>query len=455
MSLNKPKRARGRPKKILTSTELREKEAKPKRARGRPKKILTSNEKKEKEAKLKKILTSNEKKEKDFHKTKRGTSTLSPFTILQNIKRFNNYNKIIDYFTKINLSKYQCLELHKINGSYELTPNLILYKKLGSKSVYGMVYKCKNINPNFNIPRFTAKIQLKSKQSMIEISILNLITNYSIKYNIPHLPIIYKAIECSKIIRDDKYPALLAKARSKHKKYQIILNELASGDLSRFFDKYLSFFKYEKFFKNLYEQLFISLVLIHSMGLSHNDCHTGNFLYHKIKPGGCFHYKINGIDYYIENIGFLWTTWDFGISSRLYKYGDYINDYMYFNAVLRPNKPEMITEEFINHDFYGERNFKLWGYLPSYISVPQSIKTLQTVLWKHLGELQKYNDISIIQDRKLTEDLWLKFLLDNNYLFSKTPIGEVLSDVSVRIPQYKGNHRYEDDITFVIDKIKL
>ena len=95
MSLTKPKRGRGRPKKILTSTEIREKEAKPKRGRGRPKKILTSTEIRENEAKPKrargrpkKILTSTEIREKEakpkketniFHKTKRGTSTLSPF----------------------------------------------------------------------------------------------------------------------------------------------------------------------------------------------------------------------------------------------------------------------------------------------------------------------------------------------------------------------------------------
>ncbi len=36
----------------------------------------------------------------------------------------------------------------------------------------------------------------------------------------------------------------------------------------------------------------------------HYDSHWGNFLYHKIKPGGYFHYNIFGNDYYIENYGF-------------------------------------------------------------------------------------------------------------------------------------------------------
>ena len=45
----------------------------------------------------------------------------------------------------------------------------------------------------------------------------------------------------------------------------------------------------------------------------HNDAHAGNFLYHRVKPGGYFHYNIYGKDYYIENIGYLWVIWDFGL----------------------------------------------------------------------------------------------------------------------------------------------
>ena len=64
----------------------------------------------------------------------------------------------------------------------------------------------------------------------------------------------------------------------------------------------------------------------------HNDAHAGNFLYHRIKPGGYFHYNIYGQDFYLENIGFLWVIWDFGliqpfsnsnlINNNKYGYGD-------------------------------------------------------------------------------------------------------------------------------------
>ncbi|KAI6804018.1 hypothetical protein KC361_g304 [Hortaea werneckii] len=46
----KPKRGRGRPRKILTEKEIKEKEAKKSRGRGRPRKILTEKEQREKDA---------------------------------------------------------------------------------------------------------------------------------------------------------------------------------------------------------------------------------------------------------------------------------------------------------------------------------------------------------------------------------------------------------------------
>lgn len=433
-------------KMILKLREKQEekKEEKPKKQRGRP----TKNG----EKKTKKTTST-----KDFfYKKRSNTSSLSPFSILNNISRFNNYNKIVKYVEiDINLSKKTCLDLYSEPSKYLLGKNLLLYKRIGSDSVYGIVYKCKNINPVYQqIPKFTAKIQLKTKQAIIENSLLTVITKYAISNGIPNLPIIYKSLECNMIDKgNQKYPPLLANADKKSKKYMIILNELASGDLARFIDKYASFFKHENFFKNLYEQVFISLLLIHSIGLSHNDCHSGNFLYHKIKPGGCFHYKINDDDYYIENLGFLWTVWDFGISSKLYTHGQYIKDYMYVNTILRKNKNELITPDFQIHDFY--KSFKRWGYFSKEIDVHPKITELQMVLWKHLGEYQRYNDVAIISKRGLTEDLWLKFLLDNNYLFSKVPIGNILSSSKIKISKYNENINFTKTTPFLVDKIKF
>jgi hypothetical protein len=46
------------------------------------------------------------------------------------------------------------------------------------------------------------------------------------------------------------------------------------------------------------------------------DAHWGNFLYHKIKPGGYIHYKIYDNDIYIKNMGYMWIIWDYMIKKK-------------------------------------------------------------------------------------------------------------------------------------------
>jgi predicted unusual protein kinase regulating ubiquinone biosynthesis (AarF/ABC1/UbiB family) len=80
--------------------------------------------------------------------------------------------------------------------------------------------------------------------------------------------------------------------------------------------------------ENALTQIFISLLFFYQeTGYYHNDAHWGNFLYHKIKKGGYFHYKINGKSYYIENIGYLWVIWDFGLAKLINSRFDIRTDY--------------------------------------------------------------------------------------------------------------------------------
>ena len=102
-------------------------------------------------------------------------------------------------------------------------------------------------------------------------------------------------------------------------------------------------------------QIFISIMFFHYYTNSHhNDAHSGNFLYHKIKPGGYFHYNIYGKDYYLENIGYLWVIWDFGLATHFSKtrkigttnfqktistdYYKIIDTFGYYTAVMTSNE---------------------------------------------------------------------------------------------------------------------
>ncbi len=52
---------------------------------------------------------------------------------------------------------------------------------------------------------------------------------------------------------------------------------------------------------------------------SHNDLHYGNVLVHQVPPGGYWQYKINNKIYNIENMGYLFVLWDFGMTHIKHK----------------------------------------------------------------------------------------------------------------------------------------
>ena len=351
----------------------------------------------------------------------------------KSLNKFDKYKIILNYFKDIKLSSNKCIELYKEQNKYLLSNDILLYKKIGSASAFGVVYKSMNININYNIPKFVIKLQLNTKEMKNELDTFKKISDYAIKYNVPNFPILYKSIICDNIIRNSSYPDLLAKSNKKNKKYSIIIYELAKGDLKSFLNNNKSLS--EKIWKNIYEQIFMSILLLHSLNIIHNDTHYGNFLYIKIKEGGCFHYKINDDDYYIENIGYIWMIWDFGNSRELSKVskGLFIEDYMLINLFMRKRDLEMEkNKDFKNHNIYGN-NDRYAGYMDDTITIPNSIIKLQEKLWKHLGELINHYSVVITHRKNLTEYLWFKYFIDNNLLFSKTPIGDIISSVIINI----------------------
>jgi len=347
-------------------------------------------------------------------------------------ERFKNYRKMILYLLNVSL-KNNCLRIGD-NNNYLLGNNINLYEKIGSESKYGNIYKCKNTNPIFEgIPKFTIKVQLFNKVIRNEIRIALKISNYGIKYKIPNLPIIYKIIKCNDLSFANNFLKIKEKSKSKSKirSYVMILNELAKGDLYYFLKNTMMS---DELWRNTYEQIFISLLILHSKGILHNDAHGGNFLYHKIKKGGCFHYNINEVDYYIKNLGYIWTSWDYGLIKKLETYGSYVYDYMDILLVMRKNDITKMTPRYKNHKYYKKYQ---WGYLNKNVNVSNDIQKLQIKLYEKLGESNKNNHIYQIKRLKLTEDLFLKYFLKKGLLFMDKPDGKIISSVKIRIPVYK------------------
>ena len=205
------------------------------------------------------------------------------------------------------------------------------------------------------------KIMNDNKVGQREFNILNLIKNK--KKNNIHFPIIYKTTLCdinkvNKIWTHSHRPinsSSFTRSSSEEplQNHYIILNELANGDIKQFKDQDHSI----KVINNAIVQIFIAILSLHNIGYNHLDTHWGNFLYHKVTKTikkEYFYYKINGKKLYLENIGYIFTIWDFGKAKPIKDYYDIkFNDYArilhiinkYFNK--KKSNKNMKLEEII------------------------------------------------------------------------------------------------------------
>lgn len=242
------------------------------------------------------------------------------------------YFKNLLKYLKVDVSSMNnCLEFTGFvndNPTFKIGDNIIAKNQIGRPSAYGIVY-LSSFKDSDNKPfEYATKIQLLEKEAKTEIRILETLREALLRETTPHFPYLYSVLYCDDVKKDfkdipkdqfKKFPALL----KKKKPIAMILNELANGDLKTFVNNNKSNLN---LLKNAYIQVLISLFTFNMVTNSfHNDAHWGNFLYHKIKPGGYIHYRIQGVDYYLENLGYLWVIWDFGNIKPLNELGYHID----------------------------------------------------------------------------------------------------------------------------------
>lgn len=188
-------------------------------------------------------------------------------------------------------------------------------KRIGSDSVYGIAYS----NMGKKMLRkvaFASKIMPATARGLTtpkkEIELLRRMSELVERNITPHMPITYKVVKCTK-------PMTITTANTKNVhniikdgNYFIVINELASSDLSNFLKKTYSDAVYE----SVLMQAIIAVRTFHLYtNHAHADTHWGNFLIHEIKPGGYWHYKLKGTyDVYVPNNGYLVVLWDPGLA---------------------------------------------------------------------------------------------------------------------------------------------
>jgi len=211
----------------------------------------------------------------------------------------------------------------------------------------GIVCLSKKIEP-YNVQMAIKIAENITTDSSKEIFILKHMIPFIKDKQYHNLPIIYNSFQKKRDfilnnLIDDKYKKdknslfnKISKFLKQNKNYNIYTNELANGDLKSFFNKYDNSQEItEELLNNAIIQIIMSIATLHDIGIRHNDTHYGNFLYHKIKPGGYIKYTIRNKSYYLKNLGYLWVIWDFGISTQLNGITDYFRDYEMLSLYLR------------------------------------------------------------------------------------------------------------------------
>lgn len=314
------------------------------------------------------------------------------FVLENRIKYANNF---MQYFTSNSIGDF--IILKKDRYSYK---NLLLNKKIGSKSKYGAVYLVK-YGTKPKIYTVAAKLMCINESNAKELAILKKITNTILAKKTIHFPIMYFHTTITKTT--DMNSLLLPSSIENCNSFYISFNEMFLGDL-----KMLMSAKKQTttFMKNAITQIFFSISnFSHYTGFIHKDAHWGNFLYHKIKPGGYFYYKVNDIDVYLENIGFIWVIWDYGFAKKI-KDDNVMRDYSR-----------------IIHAFYP---LLYGGWIPNNITYNTKDIQFSLNVSRSLRELS-YNNNSYKNKKKLVHqtlfDLYPELLIkpDESLILNKKP----------------------------------
>jgi len=234
----------------------------------------------------------------------------------------NIYNRKLYYFKLMKFLKHTemnnyCIKLYSNNDKKKIfsinNTNIILHRiKNNDNPIFLGTFN--DNNKELQLYKFAVKIAIFNLISSHELTIYNKITDAIINDNCPHFPIFYTSFKCNyntKTVKINEYPNIIK--YNQNEKFILFLIELANGNFNDFItDNY----KNTILIKNAIAQIYISLFYFYYITKSfHKNTAWNNFLFHKIKSGGYFHYKIFDNDYYIENLGYLWVINDFSSST--------------------------------------------------------------------------------------------------------------------------------------------
>lgn len=368
-------------------------------------------------------LNNSDEKKENITPVYKSNKTIPNFLEYRN----TNYKIINNHINSRKKYSNNCFKVYKVINNipiFRIGNRIILTKKIGSDSAYGVVYFSYYIDKNEGYNKdliFATKLIEGTRNNLNEYYILETLTLSVINNEFIHFPITYGLLECYDKSLESKYVSLNI---TKHKSLEryipeniakldnlfIILSELANGDLEHFY-KYN--YNNDEIMLNALIQIFLSLMFFYKkINAFHADAHNGNFLYYKIKPGGYFHYNIYGVDYYLKNVGYLWVIWDFGL----------IKPFSNSN-IINNNKYGIFTSyEKINSDYeYILKSFKntnIGGWVSNTFPLSFNINNIINNL-AHLFNLHNNYDIYKIPELNIQLLTYLISNIPSVFTFNK------------------------------------
>ena len=329
----------------------------------------------------------------------------------------NIYDRKLYYFKLMRYLKHNekdnyCIKLHSNTNKQQAysinnTDIILTTNSYKNKNYLNPVFIGTFNKQDLQLYKFAVKIAIYNIVSKHEITVYDKLADAIINDRCPHFPLFYTSFTCkypSKIVKINEYPNIIKYNQDKN--FILILTELANGNFSDFIT---SNYKTVLLIKNAIAQIFLSLCFFYYIVKSfHKNTSWNNFLYHKIKPGGFFHYKIFNKDYYIENLGYLWVINDFSLTTSFIiplntlidtDFNKFIREFKNTKIKIN-NKPliQMLETSIINlHD-------KLINYHHSFFLLkPYSIINIQKLINKitQLLSLYKFIDTNISDKTKI------------------------------------------------------
>lgn len=199
---------------------------------------------------------------------------------------------------------------------------IAMQKRFGSPSAFGEAwigYTFKNgykiavkkmpLGVNDMVESYTEKQLLSGDSAWAEMAAMLFSTLLVMAKVCPNLPVLYKYFWCPKC----KFVNKSIRGK-KERPCLLVVNELADGDLKQYLEKRPEIWN-NQLIDNCVFQIVAGLYALEKFyNMSHNDLHYGNVLVHEITPGGFWHYKIDGQNYYVPNLGYVFVLWDLGMA---------------------------------------------------------------------------------------------------------------------------------------------